>query len=205
VVARETEECGRTVPGGKGANQAVGCACLGAPAAFVCQLGADANGLMLEAALVANGVDISLCGRSSRPSGLGLVFLQGEGGGGSCVVVGGSNAAWPESFDAGACLRENTAVVMLQMEVPQHVNELMAAAACERGVPVFQDLGGAERMVTNEHLSQCMYVSPNETELSRLTGLPVGNEEEIIAASRSLQKRGARNVLVTLGSKVHNP
>jgi sugar phosphate isomerase/epimerase len=68
-------------------------------------------------------------------------------------------------------------------------------------VPVFQDVGGEDRPISDTHLKHCTYVSPNLTELRRLTGMHVDgtDEESIVAAARSLQTRGARNVLVTLG------
>jgi ribokinase len=90
---------------------------------------------------------------------------------------------------------------MLQMEIPQSVNDAYAAEACAVGIPVFQDVGGADRDIPDEHLKRCTFVSPNLSELKRLTKMPANNEEEIIAAAKSLQVRGARNVLVTLGSE----
>lgn len=87
------------------------------------------------------------------------------------------------------------------MEIPQRINELIAERACELGIPVFQDVGGEERAVSSQHLRRCAYLSPNLTELGRLTGLPVDSDEDVIKAARVLQQRGARNVLVTLGDR----
>eukprot|EP01035_Chromulina_nebulosa_P035845 gene35845-48203_t len=98
VVALEKDNTGSTVAGGKGANQAVSCSRLGAAVSFCCQFGNDSNGQMLRSVLLDNIVDISLCFQSDKPSGLGLVFLH-EKGEVSCVVVGGANAAWPETFN----------------------------------------------------------------------------------------------------------
>ena len=64
---------------------------------------------------------------------------------------------------------------------------------------MFQDIGGEERPVSDEHLRNCDFISPNLTELRRLVRMPVGSEQEIVAAARALQRRGASNVLVTLG------
>lgn len=200
IVAKDTPDtiAGQTVAGGKGANQAVSCSRLGATCSFIGRFGSDANAAMLRRTLEANGVDVSLCTPSERPSGMGLVFLLPKGEV-SCVVVGGSNADWPEDIDLEGLFEGNVRCVMLQMEVPQRINELVAAAAHARGVPVFQDVGGEERPISSEHLRHCTYVSPNLTELRRLTQQPVDTEEEIVAAAKSLQSRGARNVLVTLG------
>jgi biopolymer transport protein ExbB/TolQ len=87
------------------------------------------------------------------------------------------------------------------MEVPQFVNEQIAAAATAAGIPVFQDIGGEEREISSGHYANCLYISPNKSELKRLSRLPVDSDEEVIEAAKSLQAKGARNVLVTLGDE----
>ena len=111
------------------------------------QFGGDAHAGMLRTTLLDHGVDISHCREcADRPSGLGLVFLQPDGAVAS-VVVGGSNAAWPatrrgvEAKDgeteaerrkigewwAGVeDLVRGAAALLLQREVPEHVNERLA-------------------------------------------------------------------------------
>lgn len=203
VVTPDTPDSGKTIAGGKGANQAVSCRRLGVPTSFICQFGNDANAGMLENVLHENDIDVSLCQRADKPSGMGLVFLQSTGAVGGCVVLGGSNNAWPDIINTDSILNSdsNIACVLLQMEIPQHVNELIAEAAFAANIPVFQDIGGADHEISPAHLKRCTYLSPNLSELKRMTKLPVGNESEIIAAARYLQSMGARNILVTLGDK----
>ena len=207
IVAKDTPSTGATVPGGKGANQAVACRRMSASAAsttfFVANFGNDSNALMLEEVLKENGVNVDLCSKVAHPSGMGIVLLLEEGGS-TCVVTGGSNMKWaPEDVSrvAASLVDHDPACVLLQMEVPHEVNEAVAAAAERAGIPVFQDVGGADRALPDDHLRRCLYVSPNLTELRRLTKLPCRNKEEVLGAARSLQKRGARNVLVTLGEE----
>lgn len=202
VVARNTIECGKTLPGGKGANQAVACQRLGVPTTFICQFGNDANAEMLKTSLVQNNVDISFCRTCDSPSGTGLVFLQ-ESGEVSAIVLGGSNAAWPEKVDLSHLFARSTGIacVLLQMEIPQHINEQVAEAAYAAGIDVFQDCGGTECAFSASHLQKCTYISPNLTELIRMTKMPATNYDEIVAAAKSLQSFGAKNVLVTLGSE----
>ena len=94
---------------------------------------------------------------------------------------------------------QGAGALLLQREIPEHVNEALAKAAQEHNVPVMQDIGGEDRSISDAMLRCCTYVSPNKPELERLTGMPVGTEEQVIAAARSLQSRGAKHVLVTLG------
>jgi ribokinase len=203
VVAYDTLDSGRAIAGGKGLNQAISCCRLGVSTLFVCQFGDDANSEMLQNVLLENNVDISQCEKVKAPSGLGLVFLQ-KNGAARNVVLGGANTGWPSTFDARALIRANKekiACIMLQMEIPQFINEMIADIAGEEGIPVFQDVGGADREISDHHMKQCTYISPNLTELKRITKLSVSSEDEIIEAAKYLQAKGAKNVLVTLGDK----
>lgn len=206
VVAKDSDDGGRIIPGGKGANQAVSCSRLGIPTTFICNFGNDSNAEMLRSVLQENSIDTKFCFQSTQSSGLGLVFLQPNGFV-SSVVVGGANAAWPSDLDPHSILKKlssdgrQVACVLLQMEVPQHVNDCFSMAAVELGIPVFQDVGGEERDIPDEHLRRCTYISPNQSELRRLTKMPADTDKEVLAAARALQSRGARNVLVTLGDR----
>jgi sugar/nucleoside kinase (ribokinase family) len=152
---------------------------------------------MLKKCLENENIDVSHCGKSDKPSGQGLVFLQSDGAV-SSVVVHGSNAAWPNTI-ACADLVRGAHAVLLQREIPEFVNEAIAEAACAAGIPVFQDVGGEERPISDKLLRLVNYICPNKTELERLTGKVVSSEEDIISAAGVLLARGAQNVLITLG------
>ncbi|KAG1671089.1 hypothetical protein FOA52_000761 [Chlamydomonas sp. UWO 241] len=192
--------------GGKGANQAVAAARLRAPSAppatFAAQLGSDAHGDMLSSELAGAGVDVTGCGRvEGYPSGAGYVMLEPDGSV-SSVVVGGANTQWPpERVVRVALMVSDACVVLLQREVPEEVNAAIAHAAAAVGVPVMQDVGGEDRPMDDRLLALLPYVTPNESELARLTGMPVASDEEALAAAHALQARGARHVVVTLGKR----
>lgn len=69
------------------------------------------------------------------------------------------------------------------------------------GIAPHQDIGGEDRPIADSLLRLCDYVAPNESELARLTGLPVGSEEQALAAAQALRARGALSVLLTLGPR----
>ena len=132
--------------GGKGANQAVAAARLLAKGTahvrrthFACQFGNDAHAAWLESTLRDNDIVVSGSGHVlDFPSGQGIVFLEPDGAV-SSIVVGGSNTAWGrENTDAVVGLVQGASVVLLQREVPEHVNEAVAEAAHAAGVPVMQ-------------------------------------------------------------------
>jgi ribokinase len=195
-----------TALGGKGANQAIAAARVaegtGLRTQFVCQFGDDAHAPWLESVLADNGVVLDGCGRREAcSSGTGLVMLEAEGSV-AAVVVGGSNAAWTRAQAEALLPRVRVAsALLLQREIPEEVNEILAAAAHAAGVPVIQDVGGADRPMSDAHLSHVSYVCPNESELARLTGMPTASFEACVAAAKALQSRGAAAVLVTLGER----
>lgn len=201
-------DTGRVLPGGKGANQAAAAARLlpeGAGSArFAGQFGDDAHGAALERALGALGVYTALSGHPEGvPSGQAFVFVYPDGDN-SIVIVGGANAAWPETDELPEDLRaaiRDAAVVMLQCEVPGHVNERVVRTAASLGVPVMWDTGGDDRPLPTDLLPLIDFLCPNETELARVAGIEsVQSVQQAVDAARAMQTRGARNLLVTLGA-----
>ena len=194
---------GRMIPGGKGANQAVAAARLAKSSTvkFACQFGNDDHAKKLEQALKDNKLDLSACGHSKVcPSGQGYVLLEADGSV-SSIVVGGANVAWPAKLNALENVVRGASAVMLQCEVPERVNEVAAAAAAQKGVPVILDVGGEDRALSDKLLKHITYISLNLSELARVTGLPTASDDEIAAAAQRLQAQGARNVLITLGEE----
>lgn len=210
ITAKDTDDTGKTLPGGKGANQAVACRTLDVHTSFLCKFGTDANAIMLKDKMSSQKVDISACLQSSKPSGLGIVLLQSTGAV-SCIVASNANSDWKtddinnltnDNGNSNQFLsKDSTACIMLQMEIPQFVNEMIAEEAFKQGIPVFQDIGGEERELSDHYLSLCTYISPNLTELKRLTKMEVNSETDIITAAKYLQSKGGRNILVTLGDQ----
>lgn len=203
-----TDPAVTTTMGGKGANQAVAAARLAAgtrAVKFVGVFGNDAHAVALEDELRANAVDVSHSGRAPHlPSGQGIVMLSPDGSA-SSVVVGGANTAWPTDPDALVDLMvravRGARVVMLQREVPERVNLAAAAAASAAGAIVLLDAGGVDAPVPASLLAAVDYLCPNESELARLTGMPVDADEDATVAARTLLDAGARRVLVTLGAR----
>eukprot|EP00434_Breviolum_minutum_P033559 symbB.v1.2.029696.t1/scaffold3274.1/size59892/4 len=216
TLGTRSPDTGIMVPGGKGANQAVAAARLsgsGRKAEFVCQFGNDSHANKLQQVLVDNGVGIAGCGRADKPSGQAFIFLE-EDGSNSILIVGGSNVAWPKEVSGFARQIRNASAVLLQREIPEYINEAVATLASEAGVPVIQDVGGEERSFSDAQLRRLVlgkplgrrilslaarltYICPNETELERLTGMATDSEEKVVAAARTLQKKGVKNVLCT--------
>jgi ribokinase len=184
-------------PGGKGANQAAAAARLGLPTRFAGRFGTDAFAAPLRAALHEAGADLSPSRDVPGPTGQAFILLQ-QGGENSIVLVGGANRAWEAEprFDLAG-----SGALLLQREIPEAVNLAAARAARAAGVPVVLDCGGDDTPLPAELLALIDVVSPNESELARLTGLPTGDDTQVLVAARWLQQRGVGTVLVKLGSR----
>ncbi|BAD72354.1 ribokinase-like [Oryza sativa Japonica Group] len=196
---------GRSLAGGKGANQA---ACGGrlaaGPTYLVARVGDDANGRLLEGALAdAGGVRLDRVARApGAPSGHAVVMLM-PGGQNSIIIVGGANMeGWASGVGSDDLdLIRRAGVLLLQREIPDWVNVQVAQAAKGAGVPVILDAGGMDAPVPGELLSLVDIFSPNETELARLTGMPTETFEQISRAAGACHKMGVKEVLVKLGSQ----
>eukprot|EP00245_Coleochaete_scutata_P005965 TRINITY_DN2001_c0_g2_i1.p1 TRINITY_DN2001_c0_g2~~TRINITY_DN2001_c0_g2_i1.p1 ORF type:complete len:360 (-),score=58.50 TRINITY_DN2001_c0_g2_i1:517-1506(-) len=198
---------GQTLPGGKGANQAACAARLGYPTYFVGQVGKDGQATLLREALAGCGVRLDHLGTVAGPTGQAVVMLQ-PGGGNSIIVLGGANVAWPRReggilrmSDGVHALIKHASAVLLQREVPDYLNIEAAKAARSANVPVLLDVGGIQAPLGADLLKYITIISPNETELARLTSMPTDTMEEVLAAAAKVQEMGVQQVLVKLGEK----
>ncbi|KAH6780838.1 pfkB-like carbohydrate kinase family protein [Perilla frutescens var. hirtella] len=194
---------GQTLAGGKGANQAVCGGKLAYPTYFVGQVGEDAHGKLITEALKGGGVFLDrLTTVAGAPTGHAVVMLQSDGQN-SIIIVGGANmVGWPESLTPEDLeVVKNAGIVLLQREIPDSINIQVAKAARSSGVPVILDAGGVDAPIPPELLKFIDILSPNETELARLTHVPTESFEQISQAAEKCHKMGVKQVLVKLGAK----
>eukprot|EP00803_Ostreobium_quekettii_P009810 evm.model.scf_788EXC.4 EVM.evm.TU.scf_788EXC.4 scf_788EXC:36542-42083(+) len=164
------------------------------------KVGSDANAEFLKASLLSCGVNLSFLKKVKGPSGTAVVMLQPSGEN-SIVIVGGANQ---HTWSLGADVQQSimsAGAVLLQREIPDNVNEAVAKVAQSAGVPVILDAGGVDAPLTASFLPLISILSPNETELARLTGMPTDTMDHVEAAARQLLQHGPERVLVKLGSQ----
>jgi len=191
----------RTVPGGKGANQAVAAARLGAQVAMVGRVGGDAFGGLLLENLAAAGVDHTFVTRDPQAAtGVALIEVD-DAGQNSIVVVSGANMRLaPADVEAAAAAIGVADVLLLQLESPLETVTRAAQVAHARGVTVILNPAPA-RPVPDGLLGLVDVLIPNESETALLTGLPVGDQEEAQAAAAALRRMGVATVILTLGGR----
>lgn len=199
-----------TATGGKGANQAVQMSRLGADVTMVGRVGDDGFGKELVASVYSAGIDSSCIGVDIKhSSSIGNVLLEvavGQKAKNRIIVVPGANMAIkPEHV---AFLKDTIGqfdMVILQLEIPMEINELVVRYAHEKGVPIM--MNPAPSAPLSPELLACLtYISPNEHEVADLTGITIRkqgndvNRDDIKAAAGVLLDKGVKNVIITLGS-----
>ncbi|MDQ7828435.1 MAG: ribokinase [Armatimonadota bacterium] len=185
-----------TAHGGKGANQAVAAARLGARVRLVGRVGRDAFGAELQQALAAEGIDAAAVRHSDRPTGVALIVVE-EGGQNLIAVAPGANGdVRPE--DVEALDLPDGVWVGAVLEVPDGAT--VAAFRRARAVGGRTLLNAApSRPFAGELWRLTDVLVVNEGEAGTLAGRPVGDAAEALEAARVLRERGPRTVAVTLG------
>ncbi|MBX7233876.1 MAG: ribokinase [Caldilineales bacterium] len=188
-----------TAPGGKGANQAVAAARMGAGVRMVGCVGDDAFGGSLRQSLVAAGVEASgLRSLADAPTGTALIMLV-EGEDNSIVVAPGANdrvtVAALDAIDWS-----EVAVLLVQFEIPLEVTAEAMRRARAAGATVILD-PAPPRPCPPDLLALAHILTPNETEAEALAGRPVTDLESAEQVGRILLAGGEQRVIVKLGDQ----
>jgi ribokinase len=183
--------------GGKGSNQAVQAARLGAEVAFLVSVGRDAHGDAMEALIRAEGVRADgLLRHATLPTGVGFIVVDAQGHNLITVDPGANNALLPETLDAHRALFEEADVVLAQMEIP--LETALAAMRIGRECGAVTVLNPAPAARLDAHDLSCIdFITPNETEAVVCAGIE--GDDHGAAVARLLQL-GCRNVVLTTGA-----
>jgi len=183
-------------PGGKGANQAVAAARLGAQVSFVSRVGTREHGEALLKALADEGVAFDGVRDPAALPGIAVIMVAREGGENSIVYVPGSNADLrPADVDAAAAALQAARVVVAQLEVPQPA--IRRAFELARAAGAVTVLNAAPALAVDaDLLAQTDWLVLNETEAEGLA--PAA---DVRASAAALRACGPKAVLVTLGSR----
>ncbi|MGN9792821.1 ribokinase [Streptomyces sp. OZ13] len=182
----------RTVPGGKGANQAVAAARAGGEVAMIGAVGSDAFGPQLRHTLESCGVDIDLLRTSECPSGTAHIVVDDEGGN-AIVVIPGANGTVTALAPGEEALIATADTLLLQLELPLSAVLDGAEAARRHGVRTVLTPAPAQPLPP-ELLAATDLLVPNEHEAATLTGIA----DHRSAAQELL--RQVPEVVITLGS-----
>lgn len=153
----------KTVPGGKGANQAVAIARLGADVYMIGRVGDDAYGQDIMSNLQAQGVRTTYMKPvTEMESGTAHIILA-EGDNSIVVVKGANNEVTPHYVKDALSSIEDIGMVLIQQEIPEETVEAVCTICSEKGIPVILNPAPA-RQVSQQILDQAAYITPNEHE-----------------------------------------
>lgn len=188
-------------PGGKGSNQAVAAARLGAEVRFISRVGRDSFADMGFAAWAEAGVQPLIVRSDNAATGAAAVLVNAATGENAIVVCPGAASEISEAdVEAAAGAIRSAAVFVTQFEQPLPAAARALAIAREAGVTtVLNPAPAVDAPADMLRLSD--YATPNEAEAQALTGISVDDEEGARRAAAALRERGAGAAVITLGAR----
>ena len=188
-------------PGGKGANQAVAAARLGAEVVFIAKVGDDLFGREAKALFAKENIctDYVLTD-PSEPSGVALIMVDAKGENCIAVASGANGTLMPEDIEGLEGVIAQADMLLMQLETPLETVRYAADMAVNLGVPVI--LNPAPACELPADLYDCLEViTPNESEAELLTSIKVTDEASAEAAARVLCDKDVLQVVITMGAK----
>lgn len=190
------------VPGGKGANQACAAGKLKGNVSMLGLVGDDEIGDKLINNLKLVNVDVSRIEKSENiNSGLALINVNSKGNNSIVVLPGANGRCDIKYIEKNIDIIEKSDIVLLQMEIPIETVEYVITVSKNLKKQVILNPAPAPDSLTDEVLRNIDILTPNETELEKISGKNVKTVEDAIEASKSLLSRGVKNIIATLGEK----
>lgn len=188
-------------PGGKGSNQAVACARLGADTHMISRLGKDDFGKLALDTWSDAGVKPHVQQTPESYTGAAYIFIEESSGDNAIIIAPGAAALISEDdIEAQRPLIESADVFVTQLEQPMPAAVRGLEIARSAGVTTILNPAPAARL-PDGMLAYCDYVTPNETECEELTGIPVKTEIDAQNACDALVALGVRTPIITMGER----
>ena len=187
--------------GGKGANQAVAAARAGGNVGFIGGLGTDAFGQQIRANLERDGINTTeIVTAKEQPTGSALIMFDHQGDNYISVAPGANYALKPEHIELYADTIRESAIIVMQMEIPVSVIRRVLEVAEEAETPVLFNFAPV-RTLELPVSSAMTYLVINELEAEALTGLTVRDTQQAETAAAKLLTSGSGGIFITLGAQ----
>ena len=189
------------IPGGKGANQAVAAAKLGAEVCFIARLGDDIFAQQSFSNFKKETVNTKYVTRTKEaPSGVALITVDDMGNNVIVVAPGANQMLSPDDVKRAEPDIASSGVLVAQLEIPLETVEFAAQLANNCGVLFILDPAPA-RKLNPKLLKMVDVLTPNETEAQILTNIEVTDEDSACTAAKKLLEYGVKSVVLTMGAK----
>lgn len=187
--------------GGKGANQAVAAARLGADVQFIAAIGADQMGQTMKNAFAADGINTQgIITIEQQNTGLAMIQVADNGENNIAIHAGANAALGAEKVIAQQSMITESAMLLTQLETPVDAILKAVTIAKQAGKTTLLNPAPAQAL-PSELLKQIDIITPNETETQILTGIAVHDEGSAAQAANILHRQGINIVIITLGAK----
>ena len=187
-------------PGGKGDNQSVASARAGGNITFIGAVGDDLYGKILMENLETNNVRYKIKIVPNMSSQIATILIDKNGQNRIVIIPGANNFVDKEQIDENMDLIDESDIIVLQLEIPMETVEYIINVAWEKKKMIILNPAPGAKLSENI-IKKVNFLTPNETELAIITGMPTNNMEEIELASKKLIDLGTQNLIVTLGEK----
>lgn len=191
----------QTIPGGKGANQAVGAARLGAHVTLIGRVGDDSFGTQLRQSLINDGVETShLFETPGYSSGVALIGVDSSGANAITVIPAANGQLTVGDVESCLDVIKQANAVIVQLETPLATVAAAIKIAQQHGILTVLDPAPAPDGCLPPELMRVDLLSPNQTEAEALTGIVVHDWQTALQAAVELQRLGAKDVVLKLGA-----
>ncbi len=191
----------QVIPGGKGANQAVAAARLGADIGFIACVGDDAFGINIRENFKMDNININgVKMQPNCPTGIAMIQVSDSGENSICISAEANAKLTDEAISTDLDAIRNAKYLLMQLETPICGIEKAAAVAKEAKTNVILNPAPAQAL-SDELLSCVDVITPNETEAELLTGITVVDNDSAQEAANALHRKGIEIVMITLGAK----
>ena len=189
-------------PGGKGCNQAIAIARLGAKVNFISKIGKDSYGELALNTLKKNKINIEsvIQGENLQTGVAGILIDKNSGKNAINVIVGAPSSLTIDEINNHINIIKNSKIFLTQLEVPKDVTFHCLKTAKENGCLTILNPAPASEIV-NDFFNYIDFFTPNETEAEFYTGVRITNEKEAKQAADKLINLGIKKVIITLGEK----
>lgn len=193
----------QTIPGGKGANQAVAIARQGGEVAMIARVGNDGFGNELLEKLEENKIDISKIKRDpANSTGVAMIIVEKSGQNRIIIVAGANGEVNNKDTDEASELFEQGEFLVTQFEIPLSTVIYAIKTAKQKNIRTVVNAAPAPgKLLDDSFLQQIDYLLVNETEAQAISGEVVGNIDSAIKVAQVLQRKTKGCVIITLGEK----
>lgn len=189
----------QTYPGGKGGNQAVAAARLGASVRMAGCLGRDENGAFYRRVLSQQGINAAAVLDVEEATGVALIQVDARGENRIVVVPGANAKATRHCVNLALADHDSTGIALLQLEIPLDSVIHAAGELQSRGIIVVLDPAPAQEL-PRELYASLDFITPNRSELAVLARMPTDTLDNVKKAAARLLEYGAKAVVAKLGA-----